>query len=129
MIYPKLYLSTQDPRFNALRENPEDLYWLVESVNHEPRLLHLLFSNTFKQTSGPGCSKLMTSLVNETLKFQTLIHVSQICQYFLMKKYEKLLQCKSFSHFFNKNISVFDYKVVKHLMSRPLNELVKLTML
>ena len=34
--------------------------------------------------SGPGCSKLTTSLVNETLKFQTLI--SQICQYFLLKK-------------------------------------------
>ena len=49
---------------------------------------------------GPGCSKLTMSLVNKTLKFQTLI--SQICQYFLMKKCEKLLQCKSFSHFFNK---------------------------
>ena len=24
------------------------------------------------------------------------------CQNFLLKKYEKLLQCKSFSHFFNK---------------------------
>ena len=47
-----------------------------------------------------GCSKLTTSLVNETLKFQTLI--SQICQYFLLKKCETLLQCKSFSHFFNK---------------------------
>ena len=49
---------------------------------------------------------------------------------------EKLLQCKSFSHFFNnslifstKNISVFGYKVVKYLTSRPLNEIVKLTML
>ena len=31
-------------------------------------------------TTGPGCSKLTTSLVNETSKFQTLI--SQICQYF-----------------------------------------------
>ena len=51
-------------------------------------------------TPRPGCSKLTTSLVNETLKFQTLI--SQICQYFLLKKCEKLLQCKSFSHFFNK---------------------------
>ena len=49
---------------------------------------------------GPGCSKLTTSLVNETLKFQMLI--SQICQYFLLKKCEKLLHCKSFSHFFNK---------------------------
>ena len=44
---------------------------------------------------GPSCSKLTTSLVNVSLKFQTLI--SQICQYFLLKK------CKSFSHFFNKN--------------------------
>ena len=50
--------------------------------------------------SGPGCSKLMTSLVNASLKFQTLI--SQVCQYFLLKKCEKLLQCKSFSHFFKK---------------------------
>ena len=46
---------------------------------------------------GAGCSELTTSLVNETLKFQTLI--SQLCQYFLLKKCEK---CKSFSHFFNK---------------------------
>ena len=36
----------------------------------------------------PGCSKLTTSLVNETLKIQMLI--SQICQYFLLKKCEKL---------------------------------------
>ena len=50
--------------------------------------------------SGPGCSKLTTSLVNDSLKFQTLI--SQICQYFWLKKCEKLLHCKSFSHFFNK---------------------------
>ena len=68
-----------------------------------------------------------TSLVNETLKFQTLIF--QICQYFLSKKCEKVLQWKSFSHFFNKNITVFGYKVIKHLTSWPLNELVKLTML
>ena len=61
----------------------------------------------------PGCSKLMTSLVSVLLKFQTLI--SEICPYFLLKKTEKLLY-KSFSHFFfNKNISVFSYKVVKHI--------------
>ena len=50
--------------------------------------------------SGLGCSKLTMSLVNVLLNFQELI--SQICQYFLLKKCEKLLQCKSFSHFFNK---------------------------
>ena len=68
------------------------------------------------QTSVPGGSKITTSLVNETLKFQRLI--SQICQYFLLKKCEKLLQCKSFSHFFStKTISFFGYKVIKHLTS------------
>ena len=51
-------------------------------------------------TSGPSCSKLTTSLVNVSLKFQTLI--SQISRYFLFKKCEKLLHCKSFSQFFNK---------------------------
>ena len=36
---------------------------------------------------------------------------------------------RSFCSFSTKNISVFGYKVVKHLTSWPLNELVKLTML
>ena len=49
---------------------------------------------------GPVVQKLTTSLVNVKLKFQTLI--SQIHQYFLLKKSEKLLQCKSFSHLFNR---------------------------
>ena len=62
--------------------------------------------------SGPRCSKLTTSLVNVSLIFQTLI--SQICQYFLLKKCEKLLQCKSFSHFSNKKYQWFGYKVVNH---------------
>ena len=75
-------------------------------------------------TSGPGCSKLTKLLVNVSLKFQTLI--STIHHYFLLKKCEN---CKSFSHFFIKNISVFGYKIVKHLASWPLNELIKLTML
>ena len=38
---------------------------------------------------GTGCSKLTTSFVNVSLKFQKL--VSQIRQYFLLKKVEKLL--------------------------------------
>ena len=65
----------------------------------------------FFRTPGPSCSKLTTSLVNIPLKFQTLI--SHVCQYFLLKKCEKLLH---FSKFFKiKNISVFGYKVVIHL--------------
>ena len=70
-----------------------------------------------EKKTGPGCSKLTTSLVNDSLKFQTLI--SQICQYFLSKKCEKLLHCiaKASLIFSTKNFIVFAYKVVKHLTS------------
>ena len=56
-------------------------------------------------SSGPGCSKLTMLLVYETLKFQALI--SQIFQHFLLKKCEKLLQCKIFTHFLLKNVRSF----------------------
>ena len=46
--------------------------------------------------SGPGCSKLTTSLVNNSLNFQKLI--SQICQYFFVEK-----MC----HLSTKDFSVF----------------------
>ena len=75
----------------------------------------LSFSSN-QYSSGPGCSKLTTSLVNETLKFQMLI--SQICQYFLLKKCEKLLHCKNFSHFFNKK-----YQCIWLSSHKTLNEL------
>ena len=66
-----------------------------------------------KRTPGPSCSKLTTLLVNDSLKFQTLI--SQICQYFLLKQCEKLLQLLSF---FQQKISVYLVnEVVKHLTS------------
>ena len=53
---------------------------------------------------GPGCSKLTTSLVNVSLKFQKLI--SQICQYFLLKKCEAFAVQKLLS-FCQQKISVF----------------------
>ena len=43
----------------------------------------------FHYKSEPSCSKLTTSLVNVSLKFQTFI--SEICQHFMLKKCEKLL--------------------------------------
>ena len=71
----------------------------------QQRLLH----------SGPSCSNLTMSLVNVSLKFQTLI--LQIHCYFLLKKCENPLHCKGFvrilctakdSHIFStKNNSVF----------------------
>ena len=74
----------------------------------------------------------MTSFVNVSLKLQTLI--SQIGQYVFFFKsvgsfaLQKLLSF--FSSFFSaENISVFGYKDLKHLTSRPLKELVKLTIL
>ena len=63
-----------------------------------------LTPNPDNYSSGPGCSKLMTSLVNVSLKFQTLL--SHISQYLLLKKCEKLLQYKSSSQLFNKSNSV-----------------------
>ena len=69
----------------------------------------ILECSSFFLIPRPGCSKLTMSLVNVSLKFQTLI--SEICQNFLLNKCEK-----SFSHLYStKNFSVFGYKVVKHL--------------
>ena len=78
--------------------------------------MRLQTCENYSESSGPGCSKLTTSLVNVSLNFQKLI--SQICQYFLLKKCEKLLQCKSVSHFFNKK-----FQCVRLLSRKILNEL------
>ena len=69
------------------------------------------------KTPGPGCLKLTTSLVNISLKFQTL-RIFEICKYYMyLSKKRELLQYRSFSHFSTKKFSVFGYKVVKHLTS------------
>ena len=60
-----------------------------------------------RYTPRPGCSKLTTSLVNVSLKFQTLI--SNICQYFLLENVRSFCNAK--------NIGVFGYKVVIHSTS------------
>ena len=73
------------------------LYQFVMFLGKDAWALKLIFLSP-----GAGCSKLTMSLVNVSLKFQMLI--SQINLYFLLKKCVKLLQCKSFSHFFNKKI-------------------------
>ena len=75
----------------------------------------------------PSCSKLTTSLVNVSLKFQTLI--LQIHCYFLLKKCANPLRCKEFSHFSTKNNSVFVTLSDICLTNLCLNDIVKLTML
>ena len=59
-------------------------------------LISDIIQSTFVWTSGLGCSKLTMPLVNVSLKFQT--SVSNIRQYVLFKKCEKL---KLLSFFFN----------------------------
>ena len=66
------------------------------------------------------------SLVNVSLKFQTLIHVLQIHCYCLLKKCENPLHCKGFLHFFNKNNSVFVTFADICLTNLCLNDIVKL---
>ena len=56
--------------------------------------------------SGPGSSKLTTSLVNVSVKFQTLM--CEIRQYFLLKK------CESFA--VQKLLSVFQPKISVYLV-------------
>ena len=60
------------------------------------------------QQPGPGCSKLTTSLVNVSLKFQTLI--SQTCQYICRKNLRSFCSAKAF-FIFSAKISV--YLVIK----------------
>ena len=72
---------------------------------------------------GPSCSKLTTSLVNVSLKFQTLI--LQIHCYFLLKK----CTAKDSHIFSTKNNSVFVTLADICLTNLCLNDVVKLTML
>ena len=85
----------------------------------------MLTDQDLPETSGPGCSKLATLLLNETLKFSKVNN--WIRPLFFVEKMREAFA--SFFHFFHKNVSVFGYKILKYLMSRPFNELVKLTML
>ena len=76
---------------------------------------------------GPGCSKLTMSLVHVWFIFQTLrLKYANIFSYFNVRSF---CNSKASLIFSTKNISIFGYKVIKYLMSCPLNELVKLTML
>ena len=82
------------------------------------------FVSDLVRNPGPSCSKLTTSLVNVSLKFQTLI--LQIHCYFLLKKCENPLHCKGFSHFFNKNNNVFVTLADICLTNLCLNDIVNL---
>ena len=84
---------------------PEPKDWVSQGSEKEIQEESVIEMRRRVCKMGPSCSKLTTWLGNVSLKFQMLI--SEKCQNLLLKKCEKLLQCKSFSHLFNKKISVF----------------------
>ena len=110
------YLNPSPPVPTTMGPQQSAYAWFSLTFFYPSSILSLSFCLS-SYTSGPGCSKLTTSLVNVSLKFQMLI--SQIHQYFLLKKCEKLLHCtaKASLIFATKHFSVFGYKVIKHLTS------------
>ena len=82
-------------------------------------LMIFLDQNTRNKSKSKFSPVLFINNVQPTTLPALVVTISNIHRHFLLKKCEKLLQCKSFSHFFNKkkNISVFGYKVIKHLTS------------
>ena len=73
---------------------------------------------------GPSCSKLMMSLVNDSLKFTS--SPTQLCWNFLLKKCESAKATHIFSA---KNIRILCIESAKTVNEMTLNELVKLTTL
>ena len=78
--------------------------WLDGFVNLDC-LIDYRKSYRCHKATGPGCSKLTMSLVNVLLKFQMLI--SEVCQYFLLRKCEKAFSLQKLLTFFQQKISVY----------------------
>ena len=87
---------------------------------------HLKTSNAYK-TSGPSCSNLTMSLVNDSLKFTS--SDTQICWFFFWWKMWVAFAVQKLLTFFSKNIRILCIKSAKTVNEMTLNELVKLTML
>ena len=78
-------------------------------------------------TSGPSCSKLTTSLVNNSLKFTS--SDTQIYSNFLLKNVSSFCSAKATHIFSAKNIRILYIESAKIVNEMTLNELVKLTTL
>ena len=88
------------------------MFWTKEFIVQP--VIRLL--GKYKESSGPGCSKLTTSLVNVSLKFQTLI--SQICQYFFVEKMREAFAVLLLLSFFQQK-----YLYVELYIHKTLNQL------
>ena len=80
-----------------------------------------------KKISGLSCSKLRMSSVNVSLKLWSLNMAYML--YFCWKNVSSFCICKSYSHFFSKNICELDISLTRTVNILTTNELVKLTML
>ena len=100
-------------RYGKSRNNIDAMFHVdvMTDVNVYKQALYLI---SCRYNPGASCSKLTTSLVNVSLKFQT--QILQIQYDFLLKKCESLLQ---YSQIFSKkkNNSVFDNVVSTYLTS------------
>ena len=84
--------------------------------------------NCFFLRSGPSCSKLTMSLVNDSLKFTS--SDMQICWFFFCWKNVSSFCTAKATHIFSaKNIRILYIESAKTVSEMTLNELVKLTML
>ena len=83
--------------------------------------------NVAREGPGPSCSKLTTSLVNDSLKFTP--SDMQICWNFLLKNVSSFRNAKATHIFSAKNIRILYIESAKTVNEMTLNELVKLTML
>ena len=122
--------------------------WLINSDKHLPYLLQNVLTQIFVFVlnfhkvyfsanwwmsdkycrPGPSCSKLMMSLVNDSLKFTS--SDTQICCNFLLKKNVSSFCSAKATHIFSaKNIRTLYIESAKTVNEMTLNELVKLTRL
>ena len=77
--------------------------------------------------SGPSNLKLTMSLVNASLKLWSLHMANTLI--FLLKNVSSFCICKSYSHFFSKNICELDIALIRIVNILTTNKLVQLTML
>ena len=124
--YCIIYLWTQVPRSDCMDMHADldlgCLYMTSEPFSH---VVHQWC--WFEYLSGPSCSKLTMSLVNDLLKFTWVIlkYAEIICW-----KNVSSFCSKSYSHFFQQKISEYCIlNPLKQLTKWPLTELVKLTTL
>ena len=96
--------------------------------NNSNECLHF-FAEVRKKKSGPSCSKLTMSLVNDSLQFTS--SDMQICWNILLKKMWVAFAVQKLLKFFfsAQNIRILCIESTKTVNEMTLNELIKLTML